>query len=214
MSDTLNQPEEISQHFIVDDELWEALQKADPETLSRNCDVSFDLQQGLYLIPVLDEVYGVSPKDKKIIKLPDGDASQEIFRVELTLFLLHYLLGTKNTPLADKRVSEKELKGGEMFFRGPHALSTQGLLKKFGNNPKGFLAAGLKLKGEKVTLGDVAIELKAAPKAPITYVLWIEDEEFPASVKVLFDPTIQKFLPLDIIYGLTMFISHRLVDNS
>jgi len=214
MSATFNQPEEISQHFIVDDELWGALQKADPETISRNCDVSFDYQQALYLIPVLDEVYGVSPKNKKITKLPEGDASQEKFRVELTLFLLHYLLGTKNISLKEKRVSEKELKGGEMFFRGPHALSTQGLLKKFGNNPEGFLAAGLKLKGEKIGVGDAAIALKASPKVPITYVLWIEDEEFPASVKILFDPTIQEFLPLDIIYGLTIFTSYRLVKNA
>jgi hypothetical protein len=130
MSATFNQPEDISRHFIVDDELWEALQKADPETISRNCDVFFDHQQELYLIPVLDEVYGVFPKDKKITKLPDGDASQEKFGVELTLFLLHYLLGTKNILLEKKRVSEKELKGGEMFFRGPHALSTQGIIKK------------------------------------------------------------------------------------
>jgi|LQYC01.1.fsa_nt_gi hypothetical protein len=214
MSATFNQPEEIFQHFIVDDELWGALQKADPETISRNCDVSFDHKQELYLIPVLDEVYGVSPKNKKITKLPEGDASQEKFRVERILFLLHYLLETKNIPLERRRVSGKELKGGEMFFRGPHALSTQGIIKEFGNNPEGFLAAGLKLKGEKIFLGDAAIELKAAPKIPITYVLWIEDEEFPTSVKILFDPTIQEFLPLDIIYGLTIFTSHRLIEDS
>jgi len=214
MSTIFNQHEEISQHFIVDDELWKALQKADPAIISRNCDVSFDHQQELYLIPVLDEVYSVFPKDKKITTPTAGDASQEKLRVERTLFLLHYLLGTKNIPLEGKRVSEKELKGGEMFFRGPHALSTQGIIKKFGNNPEGFLAAGVKLKGEKIGVGDAAIELKAAPKVPITYVLWIEDEEFPASVKILFDPTIQEFLPLDIIYGLTIFTSYRLVKNA
>ena len=214
MSTTFNHHEEISQRFIVDDELWKALQKADPKAISRNCDVTFDPKQELYRIPVLNEVYSVSPKNKKITKLPESDASQEKFRIELTLFLLHYLLETKNIPLKGKRISEKELKGGEMFFRGPHALSTHGIIKKFGNNPEGFVAAGLKLKGEKVTLGDAAIELKAAPKIPITYVLWRADEEFPASVKILFDPTIQEFLPLDIIYGLTIFISHRLVKNS
>lgn len=214
MSATFNHYEEISQHFIVDDALWKTLQKANPETISRNCEVSFDHRQERYLVPVLDEVYSVFPKNKTIIKLPESDASQEKFQVELSLFLLHYLLGTKNIPLAGKRVSEKELKGGEMFFRGPHTLSTHGIIKKFGNNPEGFVAAGLKLTGEKVNLGDAAIELKAAPKVQITYVLWREDEEFPASVKILFDPTIQEFLPLDIIYGLTIFTSHRLVENS
>ena len=179
MSTTFNQHEEISQHFIVDDELWKALQKTDPETISRNCDVSFDHKQGLYIIPVLDKVYGVSPKDKKITKLPESDASQNKFRVELILFLLHYLLGTKNIPLEGRRVSGKELKGGEMFFRGPHALSTQGIIKKFGNNPEGFLAAGLKLKGEKIFLGDAAIKLKAAPKVPITLCALVRRRRVP-----------------------------------
>ena len=151
---------------------------------------------------------------QKITKLIEGDASQEKFRVALTLFLLHYLLGTKHIPPEKKRVSEKELKGGEMFFRGPHALSTQGIIKRFGNNPEGFLAAGLKLKGEKIGLGDVAIELMAAPRVPVAYVLWVEDEEFPASISILFDPTLQAFFPLDIIYGLTMFTSHRLIESS
>jgi hypothetical protein len=65
MSTAFNQHEEISQHFIVNNELWEALQKADPETISRNCEVSFDHKQGFYIISVLDEVYGVSPKNNK-----------------------------------------------------------------------------------------------------------------------------------------------------
>jgi hypothetical protein len=55
-------------------------------------------------------------------------------------------LETKNIPLEKKTVSEKELKGGEMFFCGPHALSTQGIIKKFGNNPEGMVAVGVKLK--------------------------------------------------------------------
>ena len=162
---------------------------------------------------MLDEVYAVFPQDEKVEKLPLGNSSPEKFRVELTLFLLHYLLGTKDIPLTRERVSEKELKGGEMFFRGPHTLSTQGIMKKFGNNPKGFVAAGLKLKGEKLDIGDGGIELKAAPKVPLYYVLWAQDEEFPASVSILFDPVIQEFLPLDIIYGLTMFTTNRLIED-
>ena len=72
MSTIFNQHEEISQHFIVDDELWKTLQKADPDTLSRNCDVTFDPKQGRYLIPVLDEIYGVCPKDKRVFSKMSG----------------------------------------------------------------------------------------------------------------------------------------------
>jgi len=208
----LSKHEEIPQHFVVDRQLWETLQGANPETIRRNCEVPFDGKDGCYQVPVLDEVYGVFPLDNRIVRLRGGSkASEKKYRVELTLFLLHYLLGTKEIPLEGKRVSEKELKGGEMFFRGPHTLPVKGIIDKFGRNPKGLIDTGIGLKGKEADLGDASIELRAAPKIPVTYVLWAEDEEFPASVSILFDPTIQEFLPLDIIYGVTIIVSHRLV---
>ena len=205
--------EDIPQHFIVDNQLWETILDSDPEVISRNCEIFFDRKDGFYRIPMLDEVYEVYPQDKKIVRQIEEKFPEEKYRVELTLFLLHYLLGTTDVPLAGKRVSEKELKGGEMFFRGPHALPTRGIIKKFGKNPKGLIDTGLNLRGSKIDLGDASIELRAAPKIPVTYVLWAEDEEFPASVTILFDPTIQEFLPLDIIYGVTILTSYRLVDG-
>jgi len=131
----------------------------------------------------------------------------------LSLFLLHYLLGTKDIPPEGRRVSEKELKGGEMFFRGPHTLPVKGIIEKFGKNPAGLVEAGLRLEGKKVDLGDASVQLLVAPKIPVTYVLWAEDEEFPASVSILFDPTIQEFVPLDIIYGITIYTYHRLLED-
>lgn len=210
----MSEHEEIPQHFVVDSALWRTLREAKPEHACRSCEVSFDEQKRCYQIPVLDAVYGVFPEDAKIVELKGGEKRlAEKHRVELTLFLLHYLLGTKEMSLQGKRVSEKELRGGEMFFRGPHTLPVKGLIEKFGRNPQGFIDAGLKLGGRRVELGDASIELKAAPKIPVTYVLWAEDEEFPASASILFDPTIQEFLPLDIIYGVTIVVSHRLVAS-
>jgi len=209
----LSEHEEIPQHFVVDNHLWETLKNANPEGISRICEVSFDEKDGCYQIPVLDEVYGVFPQDTKIVRYHEREATLEgKHRVELTLFLLHYLLGTKKVSLEGKRVSEKELSGGEMFFRGPHTLPVKGVIEKFGRNPKEFIDSGLRLGGKKIELGDASMELRAAPKIPVTYVLWAEDEEFPASVSILFDPTIQEFLPLDIIYGVTIVLSHRLVE--
>lgn len=205
--------DETPQHFIVDNQLWEKIAKADAGLICRNCEVAFDRKEGCYHIPVLDEVYAVFPQEKKIVRLQAEKSAGGKYQIELFLFLLHYLLGTKDVSLGGKRVSEKELMGGEMFFRGPHAFPTKGIINKFGNNPQGFIEAGLLLKGREIALGDAGIELRLAPKVPVTYVLWAEDEEFPASVSILFDPTIQEFLPLDIIYGVTIVTYHRLVGR-
>ena len=175
--------------------------------------MSFDPKGQVYHVPVLNEVYGVSPEERTIINIYGGKSSFTNHQVDLALFLLHYLLGTKGIALSGKRVSEKELKGGEMFFRGPHTSPTKGLIEKYGKTPKGLIDAGLRVGGKPSELGDAAIELRVAPKIPVTYVLWAEDDEFPASVSILFDPTIQEFIPLDIIYGVTILTHHRLVEG-
>lgn len=206
--------EEIPQHFIIDNQLWARLREAEPNDICHNCEVYFDAEGYCYHIPVLAEVYGVFPEEETIVELTRGVPLAEHYQVEFTLFLLHYLLDATDRPLAGQRVSEKELPGGEMFFRGPHTLHTQGIQQKFGTNPQGLIVAGLKLHGRKVEQGDASVELLPAPKIPVTYVLWAADEEFPASVSILFDPTIQHFLPLDIIYGMCIFTAHRLLEAS
>jgi hypothetical protein len=204
--------EEIPQHFVVDDQLWTTLQSAECETICRNCGVTYEESTSCYRIPALDEIYGVFPHERIIVELNKGIPPNEKYSVEVTLFLLHYLLGTKDIPLREARVSEKDLSGGEMFFRGPHTLPTQGIVQKFGNNAQGLLETGKKLNGKQAGLGDAAIELFPAPKIPVTYILWVADEEFPASVSILFDPTVEEFLPLDIVYGACIYTAHRLVE--
>lgn len=200
----------LHDHCLVDDKLWDDLRKLDPGTVSGNCEIIFDADKRFYRIPVLNNEYGVFPDDKKILFLSDNGQKKKN-EMELELFLVYYLLGTSNIPLAGKHVSEKELKGGEMFFRGPHAIPAEEIIKKFGNDKQGFLNAGIALGAEPAEFGDASIILYPAPKLPVTYVLWTADEEFPASVNALFDPTIQEFLPLDVIYGLCIYIYQSLV---
>ncbi len=201
----------LHDHCAIDGSLWENLRNSDPEIISRNCDISFDSDDRFYRIPVLNREYAVFPWEEKIARLPELNMEVKN-EVELDLFLLHYLLGAKDIPLQQKQVSEKELHGGEMFFRGPHALPADKVKEKFGRDSEGFISAGKNLGGIESSFGDASIELKAAPKLPITYVLWAEDDEFPASVTILFDPTIQEFLPLDVIYGLSIFTYQNLVN--
>ncbi len=200
----------LHDHCALDDRLWENLRNSDPDVISHNCSISFDSKERFYKIPVLNEEFAVYSWEEKIAKLPELDINKGN-EVELDLFLLHYLLGAKDMPLTDKGVSEKELKGGEMFFRGPHALPVENIIKKYSRDPKGFIKAGTDLGATVGDFGDASIKLMAAPKIPITYVLWIEDDEFPASVTILFDPTIQEFLPLDVIYGVCIYTYQKLV---
>ncbi len=73
---------------------------------------------------------------------------------------------------------------------------------------------GTALGGTKVEeYGDIALEFMALPRIPVVCVLWAEDEEFPARVSFLFDPSIESFLPLDVILALVRSVVKRLLES-
>jgi len=56
----------------------------------------------------------------------------------------------------------------------------------------------------------MAYQFQAFPNIPITYIYWNGDEEFPASVQVLFDSSIKDYLPLEDIVFLSEMLSWKL----
>jgi hypothetical protein len=126
--------------------------------------------------------------------------------------LINYLIDAKNVPLRGRWVSQKDLKGGEMFFRGPHLFPVRSLEHKFGNDGDRFLEAGKKCGGKYVPGGDVSFQVMALPRIPIQVLLWLADEDFPARTTFLFDATIEEHLPLDVIFGLVSELCYRLEE--
>ena len=50
------------------------------------------------------------------------------------------------------------------------------------------------------------------PEIPVTYVLWTEDNEFPASVNIMFDKSIEKWFSLDMIFLVVLILTDRIVN--
>ena len=90
------------------------------------------------------------------------------------------------------------------------ALPVQPVVERFGQDPDRFLSAGLKLGGQSVDYGDNAIQLMAFRETPLTFVLWQADDEFAASVNVLFDTSIAGWFELDMVFLLVQQVSLRM----
>jgi len=136
--------------------------------------------------------------------------------IELRLLILQYLVKAKELSPAGKWITEKELKNGEMFYRGVHSLEMfkNPLEETFGHCPDDFLGAGLSIGGAKVDYGDVGLRFQALPRIPVLFLLWAADDEFAAKVNILFDPTIEDHLALDTIWGLVRVITFKLLEFS
>ena len=189
------------------DKQWRELQYSEPEDVCRRSCARFD-QQRVYTVDFMEKEYRLST-DEKRTEGPDGEVLAP--DSELQLLLLTYLLSAQDVPLSGKWVSEKDIPGGELFFRGPHALPTTPLIGHFGKNPGKFLEIGTTLGGKRKVYGDVAMEFLALPRIPVACVLWAEDEEFPARVTFLFDSSIDSHLPCDVVLALVRSVVKLLV---
>jgi hypothetical protein len=133
---------------------------------------------------------------------------------EFELLALTYLIQAQELPLDGKWISEKDLPGGSTFFRGPHALPVQPLLGRFGNDLEAFRRAGLALGGQGLQFGDAAFRFATLPRIPTACVLWRQDEEFPARITMMFDRTLARQLPLDVVLALVHCLGARLLETA
>jgi hypothetical protein len=201
----------------IDAAYWEELIKLDPAEVCRRSLGTYDLEKEAYRIPLLRQGYTIHPFHRSITRESDSETPSHRYGDVLfdeALVLIVYLLRAREIPLAGNQQTEKDLPGGETFFRGPHELARRPILEHFGRNPEAFHGAAASLGGRRLDFGDAAFRFTALPRIPIDYILWAEDDEFPARLTIAFDPTVSAHLPLDVIWALVHLTTRRLVDAS
>ena len=130
------------------------------------------------------------------------------------ILLLHYLIRADGNPLTGRWVAYKDIPGG-LLYAGVFARRvTDPLQRRFGMSAELFRETGIKSGGNPVAIGDASFILKAFPYVPLQYVLWEGDEEFPPSVQVLFDASVDHYLTLEDIVVLGQVMTGRLINRS
>ena len=130
------------------------------------------------------------------------------------ILLLHYLIRADGNPLTGRWVAYKDIPGG-LLYAGVFARRvTDPLQRRFGMTAESFKETGIKSGGNPVAIGDASFILKAFPYVPLQYVLWEGDDEFPPSVQVLFDASVDHYLTLEDIVVLGQVMTGRLINRS
>jgi len=127
------------------------------------------------------------------------------------IILLHYVIRADGSEPKGDLIPYKEIPGGMMYAGVFSRRVTEPLIKAFGQVPGRFLEAGKAMGGEGTDFGDASFSLKVLPRVSITFVLWRGDEEFPPSIQVLFDRSVDRYLSLEDVVVLGEMTSKRLV---
>jgi hypothetical protein len=140
--------------------------------------------------------------------------SKKVVSLVTRILLLHYLIRADGNPLTGKWVAYKDIPGG-LLYAGVFARRvTEPLERKFGKSAKSFKKTGIASGGEPAEIGDASFILHALPCVPLQYVLWEGDEEFPPSIQLLFDASVDHYLSLEDMVVLGQVTTGRLINRS
>lgn len=192
----------------VPEEYWADLEKRDSGELCGRTLAKAYPSEG-YLLPFLKEYLLIDQKNRRLKRQTHG-GWEAFAHPLLELLCLVYLLNAGPEQLQGEMVSAHELKTRH-FFTGPHELKTRPLLTRYGHDLDGFKKAAAALGGEEIGMADAAYKFIAFPKVPLFYLLWGGDEEFPPSLSILFDRSIERHLAADAIWGLVNLVSDMLL---
>ena len=155
-------PEDISLYSGLDNlppELWTDLTKLKSEDVCRRAGIKCN-QDGAFILPFLGVDHEINPAARTI--LVPGGCRKPGFQAGLVL--LNYLIHASDEGLSGKMAAERELNGGELFFKGPHALNKEPIVKKFGANAAGLLARAKIWGASETAGGDAAFKILALPQ--------------------------------------------------
>ncbi len=130
------------------------------------------------------------------------------------IVVLHYLLHASGRAVDTELIGYDDIPGCRSYLPVFEQRVVRPLLSAFGYARDAFMDAGKALGGNEEEFGSASITVRAFPRVPLTFVLWEGDQDFPASIKVLFDRSISDYLPLEDITVVAKMASTRMLAKA
>ena len=186
---------------------FQELSEQNPTEVCRRAVCQYDEEARFYTLSVWGDKYRIYPHQNRINCMNEyTERLHEYFY----LFIIHYLLNSKEIDIVDEWISEKDIPGGTTFFRGPHEIPVNLIKDRFDNDIIQFKKRCEQLHGRQLAMADTAYLFEITPRIPVAVLYWQGDDEFPAESKILYDRTIMEHLASDVIFALAIGICKRL----
>ncbi|KPU43808.1 hypothetical protein OXPF_26680 [Oxobacter pfennigii] len=164
------------------------------EEIALNSNSTYDANKNSIQLKYLNKEYIIDCSTGEIY-MAEGNSEVP---VTVKVLILHYLLHSKSALLKGKTISFKEVQGGgAIYYQAFSKRAVAPMIKTFANNPEGLYKASERLDGTIEKFGHGSVTLKIFPMVPVTYVIWQGDDEVPPSGTILFDESVENFLPVE-----------------
>jgi hypothetical protein len=191
----------------VDMIYFQELAEQNPKDVCRRTLCKYDDKNKFYTLSVWGDEYAVYPHEFKIDRITNNFQSpHDLFY----LFIIYYLLKSKEIEISNEWISEKDIPGGVTFFRGPHKIPTHLISNRYSNNIKEFRKRCEQLHGIPLYMADGAYSFKITSHISVAVLYWAGDDDFPPESKILYDKTITEHLASDILFALAVEICKKI----
>ena len=168
----------------------ERLEKKDPAAVAQNTGAIWEPEASLLRLSTLGEEIAISwPTCTEEPQLENWHH----------LVLLHYLDLADGTPLAGRPMAMGEMKDG-MIRGAKFDLTAERSFGRFlrGKNEEQILAVLESLGGTRCSgKGDITMKIPFFPMLPVYLNIWLADDEFPASGKMLVDASADHYMMIE-----------------
>ena len=195
---------------IIDKDYYLVLSNMDPNDVCRRTLCTYDTKESSYILSIWGEDFAVYPSECKILQIRNEDLVTDEF---LGVFIAHYLLNAIESDIKNEWISEKDIPGGPIFFRGMHKIPTHYIAEKYGGAIQNFRNICQLRHGTSLDMADSAYSFRIAPRIPVLLQFWDKDEDFMAECKMLFDRSISDHLALDVVFGLSVVVSRGIIKG-
>lgn len=165
------------------------LKDRDPVEIARKAGVSYDEKKQVFTFSSM----GIPLE----MTWPDYTVSPQIGGWHY-LLILHYMHIADGTPLTDREMSFSQMNSGMVRGSGIDRKFEQTiqLMKQLDEHVLDAVCAGM--GAEKIrSNADVAYRFPFLPRFPVTLKVWLPDEEFPASGRLLVDESADHYFTIE-----------------
>lgn len=184
-----------SANYNLETALAYALEKyrqRDPATIVIKSGCPFNEEAKIFIVRYYNRDY--------LVSYPDGEVravSGEPVSLKERILFLHYLTDASGLPLSGEKISFKELPDAHIYADPFNRRALFPFISLFGSCPELLAPVAEKLGGYKDNFGDISVTIAVFPRIPVTFVLWLGDDEFPPNGTILFDRSAGTYLPAE-----------------
>jgi hypothetical protein len=206
-------PEKNTQLLTVRvDELRHALQQINPKQVASHAGAHYsdDSDNGMFEFEFLGA--------RTLLSYPEYAAYDNFTGSELPVavqaLILYYFYNADGSALTDRWIAFSELQDGRFYTQAFQGYSGDKLGKLFADDLDTFRKAALAIGGIPHSMANASFVFQLLPRVPLLALAWQGDDEFPSSYQILFNESVNHYLPTDACAIAGSMLTRKLIRAS